>query len=796
MTDLKISELEDGGSSQAADAIPIARSGQNYYVTSQYLKNFVFGSNGTISIAAGKTFSVNNTITLNGNDGVSVNFGSGGTFLYSGGALGTPSSGTMTNVTGLPLTTGVTGTLPVANGGTGITSFGTGVATALGVNVGSAGAFVVNGGALGTPSSAILANATGLPISTGVSDLGSGVATFLETPSSANLRSAVTDETGAGALVFGTGPTIGSPTLTGTATFNGSTSGTVTVKAAAIAGTTTFQLPASNGISGYVLVTDGLGNTSWAVSGGAAGSAAGVDTNIQFNDAGNMAGNAAFTFDKTTSTATLGVTSTTTGVLALGNSASANLTKIQAGNASAAVTYTLPTAAPASNGYILSATTGGAMSWTNPTALGIDLDVGTTAITGGTSTRVLYNNAGVLGEYSSVPVALGGTNVTAAGITAFNNITGYTASGATGTTSTNLVFSTSPSITTPTFVTSATGPLFIGGTTASSSLTLQSTSGVGTSDSILFKVGNNGATTAATIDTSGNLLVATTTNHNTRVAIKSSSTNQHLVFEQENSSADGWGIRNYGGGGGNLEFSRMTSTTTFTPAMTLDASGRLGIGSATPAGTRLYVNGGSLFTGSPGSYGVGISGSLTSGRIGTYSTNSAAIINTYFDDSTIELSAGVTSGYVTGISITGRSGSAYGDTIRFVTRGTGTNEAARIDSSGNVGIGTTAPNYKLDVAGLINTTDQFRSSGGGGDLRVNGNFDGNLAAIGLVGANPLMFFTNNTERARIDANGNIEVKNSASVPSSNPSGGGVLYVEGGALKYRGSSGTVTTIANA
>jgi hypothetical protein len=68
----------------------------------------------------------------------------------------------------LPLTTGVTGTLPVANGGTGITSLGTGVATALGVNVGSAGAPVVNGGALGTPSSGTLTNGTGLPLTTGV----------------------------------------------------------------------------------------------------------------------------------------------------------------------------------------------------------------------------------------------------------------------------------------------------------------------------------------------------------------------------------------------------------------------------------------------------------------------------------------------------------------------------------------------------------------------------------------------------------------------------------------------------
>ena len=64
-----------------------------------------------------------------------------------------------------------------------------------------------SGGALGTPSSGVLTNATGLPISSGVSGLATGMATFLGTPSSNNLATAVTDETGSGALVFATSPT-------------------------------------------------------------------------------------------------------------------------------------------------------------------------------------------------------------------------------------------------------------------------------------------------------------------------------------------------------------------------------------------------------------------------------------------------------------------------------------------------------------------------------------------------------------------------------------------------------------
>ena len=106
--------------------------------------------------------------------------------------------------------------LPVPSGGSGAATL-TGVLKGNGTSAFTAATagtdFVAPGGALGTPSSGTLTNATGLPIATGVSGLGTGVATFLATPSAANLASAVTEETGSGNLVFATSPTLVTPVL-------------------------------------------------------------------------------------------------------------------------------------------------------------------------------------------------------------------------------------------------------------------------------------------------------------------------------------------------------------------------------------------------------------------------------------------------------------------------------------------------------------------------------------------------------------------------------------------------------
>lgn len=135
--------------------------------------------------------------------------------------------------------------------------------------------------ALGTPSSVTLTNATGLPISTGVSGLGAGIATFLATPSSANLASAVTDETGTGALVFATNPVLVTPNLDTPSAIT-LTNGTGLPIVAGTTGTLTVARGGTNATSftaGSVIFA-GAGGTSLAQD----------NTNLFFDDTNNRLG--------------------------------------------------------------------------------------------------------------------------------------------------------------------------------------------------------------------------------------------------------------------------------------------------------------------------------------------------------------------------------------------------------------------------------------------------------------------------------------------------------------------------
>jgi hypothetical protein len=261
----------------------------------------------------------------------------------AGGTLGTTAlpwsqfsgAGTFTAGTGLTLTGSVfslTSPVAVANGGTGLTSLGSGVATFLGTpssaNLAAAVSDETGSGALvfatsptlvtpalGTPSALVGTNITGTAsgltagnVTTNANLTGAitsvGNATSLGSFSSANLASALTDETGSGANVFATSPTLVTPIL-GTPQ-----SGTLS---------SCTGLPISTGVSGL-----GTGiATALAVNTGSAGApvlfngalgtpSSGTVTNLTGTASININGTVGATTPSTGAFTTLGATGTVT----------------------------------------------------------------------------------------------------------------------------------------------------------------------------------------------------------------------------------------------------------------------------------------------------------------------------------------------------------------------------------------------------------------------------------------------------------------------------------------------------
>lgn len=211
-------------------------------------------TNGQVDIGNGTGFT---RATLTAGSGVTVTNGVGTITIAATGTGGTVTTVSVVSANGLAGSVANPTTTPAITLSTTVTGIlqGNGTAISAASTTGSGAVVLATSPtlvtpALGTPASGTLTSCTGLPISTGVSGLGANVATFLATPSSANLAAALTDETGTGAAVFANTPTLVTPAIGAATGTSLNLSGNATAAAFIPSGSTVpsngVYLPAAN----------------------------------------------------------------------------------------------------------------------------------------------------------------------------------------------------------------------------------------------------------------------------------------------------------------------------------------------------------------------------------------------------------------------------------------------------------------------------------------------------------------------------------------------------------------------
>lgn len=621
---------------------------------------------------------------------------------------------------------------------------------------------------------------------------------------------------------------------------------------------TTATFPSTASGTGAILRADG---TNWSAS---------TSTYPDTTTAGTVLVSAANNTVSASANPTIGVQQTTQGSLVLANTAAgAFSTTLKSSNSSIeAWTLTLPVS-KGSSGYILTTDGTGTSSWTNPTALGIDIDVNSTAITSGTSGRIVYDNAGTFGEISAITT--NGSDTLTVGVQQTTQGSIVLANTAVGAFSTTVKSSNSASaawtLTLPTTAGTNNYVLTTNGSGTSSWSQVSLTAGVigvlpaanggtGQSSNTIHGVliGNAGnainATTAgssgqvlqsggagadpnwttatfpSTATGTGTILRADGTNWSATTATYPTTTGAGtlLISGTDNtvtaSATPTLGIA--GSTVGTLSFANATSGS----VQLSPATGALGSSVITmPATTGTMTVLGNTVTGS-GSIVLATSPSLTTPALGVATGTSLALGGATIGTDAFAVTGTATMGSATYFPTGTAAAPSIGhvantncgiflDTniIGFAANGS---EIARINTTGlGVGVG---PSYKLHVLSSVAVAALIGKSGANGSYFYNDASDAYIGSDSSVknsidfnpGSNYVAILTNNSEKIRVTTAGNLLIGTTSTAtsaagtihiyngtaPSASLTNGGVLYVESGALKYRGSGGTITTLGAA